>query len=132
MALCTSATSCFEQEPNTTFGLIDPVLEETRGSDIACLIAKIVHSAHAPDEILLILAKFAQHIARANVVRVIIGESLQARDVSDGPYRVSPDFPYAFGDVICDSKHLIRVLIEEQVVVAEMWPTHVPVEVLCL
>jgi len=47
MALNTLASSGFEQKPNTTLGLIDPVLEKTCSSNVACIIAKAVYRTHA-------------------------------------------------------------------------------------
>jgi hypothetical protein len=89
-----------------------------------------VYSAHAHDQSLFILSKLAQHIGVVNVIRVIIRESLQASEMSDGARRRSTDLPYAFGNVIGDGKDLIRVLVEEHVAVAKMGSTHVPEEVL--
>jgi hypothetical protein len=132
VSLDTSATRCLEQEPNTTLGLIDPVLEDTSSSDVARIIAKAMHSAHAHDQSPFIFTKLTQHIRRVNVIRVIIRESLESSDVPDRPYCRSTNLPYAFGDVVGDCKNLIRVLIEEQMVVPKMGPAHVPVEVLRL
>ncbi len=127
-----SAPSCFEEEPNTTLGLIDPVLKETRSGNVACIVAKTVHCAHAQNQSLIILSKFTQHIGRVNIIRVIVRDALETSNVSDGTYRRSTDLPYAFSDLIGDVNDLIRVFIEEKMVVAKMRSAHVPMEVLCL
>lgn len=127
----TSAARCFEKEPNMPLGLIDPVLEKTRSGNIARIVAKAVYGAHPQDQCPFVLSKLAQHICGANVVRVIISESLQASDVTDRPYRCSADLPHAFSDLIGHGKQLILLLIEEQVVVAKMRAAHVPLEFLC-
>jgi hypothetical protein len=111
-------------------GLIDPILEEARSGYIARVVAKAVYGAHPQDQSFFILEEFAQHISGVNVARVVIRESLQACDVPDGPYRSSTYLPYAFGYLIGDGEHLIRMIVEEQMVVAKMRAAHVPVKVL--
>ena len=132
IALSPLASSGFKQKPNTTLCLIDPVLEKTCGSNVACIIAKAVYRTHAQIQRLLILFKLAQHVRGFNVIRIIIRYPLKAGDVSDGPYRHSTNLPHAFGNFIGHGKDLICVLIEKQMVVAKVRSAHVPVEVLRL
>jgi hypothetical protein len=69
--------------------LIDPFLEETRSREVAHINANAVYSAHAQNQSTFIFAKFAQHIGRVNVIRIVIRDSMESSDVSHGPYRRS-------------------------------------------
>ena len=41
----------FEQEPSSPLGLVDPVLDQTRGRDVAMFIDHVVHLVANPDRI---------------------------------------------------------------------------------
>jgi hypothetical protein len=52
--------------------------------------------------------------------------------VTNGSYGLATNFANSLGDVICHGEELISMIIEKQVIVAEMRPAHMPVKVLCL
>jgi hypothetical protein len=54
------------------------------------------------------------------------------RDVADGAQRGAADLAHALGDVVRGRQDLLGLLVEHLVVVAEVRPRHVPVEVLGL
>src|SRR5258708_34409053 len=57
---------------------------------------------------------------------------MKARDLADRSKRRAADLAHPFGDRIGHGKDLAGLLVEQEVVVAEMRPADVPVEVLRL
>jgi hypothetical protein len=54
------------------------------------------------------------------------------RNIADGMERGSADLARAFGDIVRHREDLLGLLVEEQVVIAEVAPAHVPVKILRL
>ena len=102
------------------------------GGDVLVLVAEIVRLAQAADEILVVVAQLGQHVLRRHVVGVVVLDALQARDLADGVQRGAADLADALGHRVGHGEDLIALLVEQQVVVAEMRAAHVPVEVLGL
>src|SRR4051812_35534387 len=87
----------FKQEPGATLRLVDPVLDQARRRDVAGFIYNIVHLAQAGRELLVVLAELGQHVERLDVVRIVVLDALQARNVPDGAQRVATHFADALG-----------------------------------
>lgn len=51
-----------KQEPGAPFRLIDPRLDEARRRDVAMLVTDVVGLPEASGEILVVFAKFGQHV----------------------------------------------------------------------
>ena len=83
-------------------------------------------------ERLVVVAQLGQHVERVDEVGVVVGDALQPRDMADRAERRAADLAHALGDVVGDGEDLVGLLVEEQVVVAEMRPAHVPMEILGL
>ena len=77
------AASCLKQEPDPALGLIDLVLEQTCGGDVACVIADSVDRAHSPNQGFLIFAKLTQHVGGIDEIGIVIRDALQAGNVTD-------------------------------------------------
>ena len=52
--------------------------------------------------------------------------------MADGPQRGAADLAHPLGDIVGRVEDLLALLVEQQVVVAEVRPRHMPVEVLGL
>src|SRR5882724_5973108 len=89
-----------EQEPRTPLGLVDPVLDETCGGNVTCLIHNIVHLAQARGERLIVLPELGQHIERIDIVGIVVLDTLQTGNVTNGAQRVASDFADTLGDRI--------------------------------
>src|SRR5262245_23892279 len=96
------------------------------------LIAEIVVLTHASDELKIILSELRQHVERSYVVGLVIFDPLVPDDLADGVYGVTANFADTFGDRIRCFEDLRRLLIEQQMVVAEMRPGDMPMEILRL
>lgn len=127
-----SASAGFEEEPASAFSFVDPVLDEARGSDVAMLVANLMRLAQPHGQGLIVFAKFGKHIERLNVIRVIVEYALLTRDLTDRSKGGATDLPHAFRYVIGHAKELVGLLVEQQMIIAEMGSAHVPVKVLGL
>src|SRR5580658_8388312 len=71
-----SAARGLEQEPGPPLGLVDPVLEQARGRDVAIFVADIVYLAHDRGQALVVVAKFGEHVLRIDIVSVVVENAL--------------------------------------------------------
>jgi hypothetical protein len=127
-----SPSSGLEEKPAAPLRLIDEVLKKACGRHIAGIISERMESAHMQNKCLLVFVQFAQHVVWRDEVRVIVGNSLKTRDMSDGADRGAAKLPGPFSEVISHGKELIAMVVQQQVVVAKMRAAHVPVKVLSL
>src|ERR1700677_4256819 len=74
---------CLVEEPDATFGLVNPILDQARGRNIAILVAKRVGASQADRQLHVVLAKFGQHLASRDEILVIIGDTLKLRDLAN-------------------------------------------------
>ena len=83
-------------------------------------------------QVLIVLAQLGEHVQWLNELGVVVLDPLKARNVSNRSQRRTAELADALGNRVGHRIQLISVLIEQQVIVAEMRPTHVPMEVLGL
>ena len=119
-----------KQEPAAALSLVDPVFKQARCRYVFRVIAKRVSGAHAEDQSFFVLVQLGKHVLSGYEVGVIVRNSLQPRNVTDGANCRSADFSNSLRDVVGHGKQLVSVLIEQQMIVAEVRTTHVPMEVL--
>ena len=122
----------FEEEPGAAFGLVDPLLDQAGGADVVVLAAGGVDAAQLAHQLAVVVGELGQHVLRVDVVGVVVGDALAAGDVADRPERHAAELAGAFGDRVGHREDLRRLLVEEQVEVAEVRARDVPVEVLGL
>src|SRR5262249_33652383 len=132
MARKPSSPACLEQEPDALFGLVDPDLDEARRRHVVALVANTMDLPHADDQRLVVLAQLAQHVQRVDVVGIVVGQTLQAGNVSDRTQSRSTQLAHALGYGIGDRVDLVGLLIEKQMGIAEMRPADVAMKVLVL
>src|SRR5260370_18151031 len=77
-------------------------------------------------------AEFREHFFRGDAFVVVVLQTLVPGDLTDRVQRGSADFARTFGYLIGHGKDLFRMLVEQQVIVPEVLPGHVPVEILGL
>ncbi len=70
--------------------------------------------------------------AGGDVVSVVVGDALETGDVADRPDGGATDLTCSLGDVVGHGEELVAVIVEEEMIVAEVRAAHVPVEVLGL
>ena len=78
------------------------------------------------------MLEVAQHFQGADERLVVVLDRLQLGDMADRPQRGLAELAHPFGQRVDHGVDLVAVLVEQQVIVAEMRPAHVPVEVLGL
>src|SRR6516225_8044436 len=98
-----------EQEPGPPLGLVDPVLDQAGAGHVLVLVANRVSLAQARRQLLVVVAQFGKHIQRRDEVGVVVQHALQAADVA-----------HALGDVVGGRENLLALLVEEEMVIAEV------------
>src|ERR1700730_5767884 len=93
--------SSLVQKPGTSLGLVDPDFDQAGGGNVAMFVADVVRFAQTRGEFLVLHA-------------------LHAADMPDGLERGSTDLAYPLGDGIGHREQLIRLFIEQQMVVTEV------------
>jgi hypothetical protein len=84
------------------------------------------------DQALVVLAQFGEHVLWGDEIGIVVGQALQARDVSDRTQRGPADLAYTLGEVVGHVENLFTLLVEQQVQVAETRTRHMPMEILGL
>ena len=87
-----------EQEPHPPLGLVDPVLEQAGGGDVAVLVAEIVGLLQVKRELLVVVAQLGEHVLRGDVVGVVVQDPLQLGDVPDRAQRGATELAHPLGD----------------------------------
>jgi hypothetical protein len=118
-----------EQEPAALFGFVDKILQKAGGRHVRVLVGDLVGHAHVVDLRLIVVHELQQHIDRGNVVLVVVLDPLQLRDMPDRADGGAADLACPLGQDIDAGCELFALLVEQEVVVAEMRAADVPVEV---
>src|SRR5262249_5859071 len=121
-----------EQEPGSPLGLVDPVLDQAGAGHVVVLVANRVGLAQARRQLLVVIAQLREHVEGRDEVGVVVQHALQAADVADRAQRGAADLAHALGDVIGGCENLLALLVEEQMIVAEVGTGDVPMEILGL
>ena len=95
-------------------------------------VADAMELAHAIGEARVVLAQLRQHVERRHIVGLVVGDALQARDLRHGAQRRGSELAHALGDRVDHREDCARLIVEHEVVVAEVRAGDVPVEVLGL
>ena len=88
--------------------------------------------AHAGEYRPIVFKQLSEHIARIDKVRVVVAQALQPGDVPNRSNRSAADFASSLRNVVGHCKDLAGLLIKQQVVVAEVRSTNVPMKILGL
>jgi hypothetical protein len=119
-----------EQEPFAALGLVDGHFEQAGGRHILILVADLVRGPLSLRQMDIVLHQLFYHLRWGDEVFVIVFDRLQLADMADGADRCAAYAPDALSyDVDC-GEDLVGVLVEEQMVVAEVRACQMPVEVL--
>ena len=80
----------------------------------------------------VLLAQLCEHIERRHVFGVVVQNALQTRHMGDRAQRSPAQLSHAFRDKVRRRVELVGLLIEKQVIVAEVRSLDMPMEVLRL
>ena len=131
-ALSIRLAARLEQEPATLLRLVYEDFEETRSRGIFMIFRKLVRIAHILDLAFVVVHQLQQHVTRAHEIRIIVLDALKLCDVSEGADGGAAHFAHALGQNIDTLFDLPGLLVEQEVIIPEMRPGDVPVEVLGL
>ena len=82
------------------------------------------------DQLSVVGVELEEHFQGVDEILVVIRDALQAGDVADGANGGAAELAHALGDRSVMAKNLRGLLVQQKVIVAEVRPAHVPVEVL--
>src|SRR5579872_1447548 len=120
----------FEEEPRAAFSFIYPDFDHARGGVVVGFGRHFVGGAQAFDKGLVVGVELNEHVVRGDKLLIVVVDALQAGDMPDRADGSATDFTNALSDVVADGEDLRGLLVEEQMVIAEVRPAHMPVEVL--
>ena len=122
----------FEKEPDATFGFVDPNFDQAGRGYIPMLVANLMRFAQPAGEITIVFPQLRQHVERLDVGGVIVFHALHFSDLAGRTQRRPANLADAFRHRIGHGEELVGLFVEEQVIIAEMGPAHVPMEIFCL
>src|ERR1700727_1076018 len=120
VVLSRAAAGRFKQEPSPALGHVDPNLEQAGGRDVAVFVAHVMDLAQARRQALVVVAQLRQHVLWIVIVGVLVEQALARGDVAVLAQTRTAYLTRAFRDRFCHGENLIPVLIQKQMVVAEM------------
>jgi hypothetical protein len=88
--------------------------------------------AQARRQLLVVVAQFGEHIQRRDEVGVVVQHALQAADMADRAQRGAANLADPLGDVVGGRENLLGLLVEHEMVVAEVGARYMPMEILGL
>ena len=77
----------------------------------------------------IVICQLSEHVQWFDVFGVVIAHSLSTRDLPGGMQRKPAELANSFGNHISNGKKLLSMLVKEQVIIAEMMSTHMPVKI---
>jgi len=120
----------FIKEPGPPFGFVDPVLDQTRRSDVVMLVAHCMRLAQVSAEFLIVGEQLPEHRLSRKRRIVAILQTLVTRDVANRPQGHAAKLSDPLRDVVSHGENLVAVVVQQEVIVAEMRSGHMPVKVL--
>jgi hypothetical protein len=96
------------------------------------IVAQAMRLAHADGHLGVVVAQFREHVERRDIFRVVVAHPLQPGNMADRSQRRPAQFPHALRDIVGRGEDLLGLLIEHQMIVAEVWTRDVPMKILRL
>src|SRR6201999_4304749 len=91
-----------------------------------------LHLPELLDKVKVVLAQLLQHSLRTDEFRIIVANALTARDIADRTQGRCADLADAFCDIVCRTEDFGTLIVQHQMVVAEMRTGNVPMKILGL
>jgi hypothetical protein len=100
-------------------GLVDEVLDQTRGRIIPVLIAQLMNGSHRGRELSIVLSQLCEHVLRRHEVGVVVEQALEPRCMAERAQSRAAELAHALGDRVGHAEQLVRLLVQDQMVIAE-------------
>jgi hypothetical protein len=88
--------------------------------------------AHVLGDLLVVVHQLAQHHSRRHEIGIVVLDGLELGDMADRTERGAADLADPLGHVVGRPQDVGGLLVQQQVIVTEMRPADVPVEILGL
>jgi hypothetical protein len=121
-----------EQEPAALLGFVYEDFKQAGGRDILVIFRELVCISHILDLALVVVHQLQQHVSRGDEIGIVIIDPLKLCDVTNGADGGAADLADPLGQDIDALFDLLGLIVEKEMVVAEMRSGDVPVEVLGL
>jgi hypothetical protein len=120
---------CLEKKPGSSLGFIDPNFDQARRGKVTMLVAHVMCFAKVCGQRFVVVGQLGDHVQGLDIFRIVIEHALIAGNVTDRSQRKSANLADSLCDWISHREKLVGVLVEKQMVIAEVRATHVPVEI---
>src|SRR6266436_240402 len=127
--LLSPSPRCLKEEPRATFSLVDPNFNQACCGNVTMFVTNVMSFAQTRGQRFVVVGQLSEHVQRLDIIVVIIEHALSSRNMTDRLERRATDLPDSFRDGIRHRKKLLSLFIQEQVIIAEMRATHVPMEI---
>ena len=120
------------EEPHALFGHIGPVIERTVGGIVACCFGKRLHRLEALNQARIVITQLFDHLFCSQRGIVLILDLRIAGNRTETGERVAIQFSNPLANHINLVTNFNRMLIEQQMQIAETRPGDMPMEILSL
>src|SRR5580698_5908458 len=117
------AAGCLEQEPRSSFGVVDIDFQKARGRNVIMFVAERMRLAHACRDRLVVGHQFDEHVERRDKIRVIVLYSHELADMANRAHGSTAKFADALGQRIGSGENLIRLFVKHEMIVTKMRPS---------
>jgi hypothetical protein len=121
-----------EQEPLAALSLVENRLQEVAGCRVAVPVTHCNRRPYILGNMAVVLHQPSHHVTGWHEVVIVIVDGLQLTDMADTADGCAADATHALGHNVDGLENRIGMLVEQQVIVAEVRAGQVPVEVLGL
>jgi hypothetical protein len=94
------------------------------------IITKGVRASQADRQPQIIPQQFGEHVLGGHIILVIVAYALKSGDVADRMQGRAADLSDSFRNRIGGGEYLLALLVEQQVIISEMWARYMPMEIL--
>jgi hypothetical protein len=122
LAALLASPAGLEQEPYAAFGFVDPGLEQAGGGHVAIFAAQLVSRPHIGRQSKIIFAKLGKHVFGSDEIGIIVRKALHPRGVPQLTQGGASQFAHTLGDGVQRGVDLIRLLIQQQMMITEVRP----------
>src|ERR1700733_7950102 len=86
--------------------------------------------AHVARQYRIVISKLSDHVERLNVLSIVVRDTLKPRYLPDRANGCAAEFSSSFSNGIRHGEYLVALVVEHQMIIAEMRARHMPVEIL--
>src|SRR5215510_7306026 len=117
------------EKPHPPFSLVQDLLQDVPRRRVTVLVAHLDRVALLLGDVTVVLDQARDHLLGRHALLVVIANGLKLADMRDAPDGRSADLSYTLGEQVDRAEDGLGMLIEQQVIVAEVRSVDMPVKV---